>query len=85
MSKTDITNQEWLAEVQRVMRRKQGASGFTTEEFAELLGCAKNKAREIIKRLYAAGVLDDTGKREVRIMGGDGATCLIPVYRIKKK
>ncbi len=85
MSKRDITTQEWLAEVQRVMQRKQSARGFTTEEFAELLNCAKNKARETLRRLYAAGVLDDTGKREVRIMGGGGAMRLIPVYRIKKK
>ena len=74
-----ITSDEWLSELERVMRaRKPDAEGLTTQELAEVWGCCTRVA------LLRLSLLKDrliVGQRHIVSISGRGAVS--PTYRLK--
>ncbi len=75
---TTITRDEWLSELERVMRQqKPDADGLTAQELADTWGCCRAVA---LKRL---GLMKDrlvVGRR--RYVGLAGKAGMVPCYRL---
>jgi predicted transcriptional regulator of viral defense system len=85
MAKTVIRADEWQAEIARLMSVQPKASkriGFTTVEAARILGISRNRARDMLIRMEAAGHL---GRQTESIPDGWGTPRRQPVWVLVKK
>lgn len=57
--------------------------GFSTEEFGLKIGYSKSRASELLKKAFAAGLVEFAGRR--RFLRRDGNPGLCPVYRYTKE
>lgn len=75
-----ITRDEWLAEVERVMRQRNSDDGITAQELADKWGCCRPVA---LRRL---GMIRDRliiGQR--RVLGISGKATYTPTYKLMAK
>lgn len=74
------TMTEWLDELNRL--NKEQPRGFSTRELATAKGCGIERARDIIKRGMADGIIRLAGRRETLDMAGRSNH--VPVYSLVK-
>lgn len=79
-STSDITVNEWLAELERLQRRSD--EGATTDELAEAWGCHRMTALVRLRQLVRQGRVVCGFRQSERI---DGRPYRVPVYRIKPR
>lgn len=73
-----ITRDEWIAELERVMRlQRSDSDGLSSQELAEAWGCCRKMALDRIKLLKGRLVV---GRR--RDTAVDGKACIVPTYKL---
>jgi len=75
---TQITTDEWIAELQRI-QGEQNPDGFSTQELAATLNCCPSTARIMIKQAITHNELHLAGTRTEKTISG--RNCRIPIYR----
>ena len=76
-----ITKDEWLAELDRFMARRQPDDpGLTAEEWAEETGHCTDHVRKVLRQAHRRGCLVVGVKSTTNIRG---RSCVVPVYRLK--
>jgi len=80
MAKTRITEDEWLAELQRV-ESERFMDGSTCKELADIAGVSRRTMLRILGRGLKAGRYE---AGEGRRTNSTGAKIAQPVYRVKK-
>lgn len=74
-----ITREEWLAELERVMKSPEDGDGMTVLELAEAMGWSEKRTREALHKLNRAKrIAVNRGTRYAL----DGRRASVPLYRI---
>jgi Mn-dependent DtxR family transcriptional regulator len=80
VGKTKISHEEWMLELERVVRASADM-GMSTIEIAEAMGRSDKFVQEFLKKLQRKGTLGFGRRPSVSV---DGKRCFTPVYWITK-
>lgn len=77
---TDISVDDWRAELERVLQEPRYAEGLTTWELVAALNITPNRANALLRRAFREGRLVAGRKPGFR---RDGVPCMLPCYLIR--